>query len=104
MNLFALTTFAEIALSEIHAAGSPELKLAAEREGGIRRSVVALAKNERDGRFIVSWSGALGRHMGRSLCAGAAFTLRSARGRSDQGGASTDDRQLPIQCPYSSDQ
>ncbi len=36
MNLFALATFAEIAFSEIHAAGSPEWKLAAEREGGIR--------------------------------------------------------------------
>jgi hypothetical protein len=39
MKLFALATFAEIAFSEIHAAGSPESKLAAEREGGIRRSV-----------------------------------------------------------------
>jgi hypothetical protein len=31
MDLFALATFAEIAFSEIHAAGSPESKLAAER-------------------------------------------------------------------------
>ena len=44
MNLFALATFAEVAFIEIHAAGSPKSKLAAEREGGIRRSVSLLQK------------------------------------------------------------
>jgi membrane fusion protein, multidrug efflux system len=44
MNLFALATFAEIAFSEIDAAGSPESKLVAEREGGIRGSVSLVQK------------------------------------------------------------
>ena len=100
MNLFALATFAEIAFSEIHAAGSPESKLAV-RYPQVR---IAFAKDERDGRFIVGWSGALGRHMGRPLCDGTAFTLRSACGRSNQGGTPADDRQLRIQRPYSGDQ
>ena len=54
MNLFALATFAEIAFSEIHAADSPESKLAAEREGGIRRSVSLLQKmNATAGSLLV---------------------------------------------------
>jgi membrane fusion protein, multidrug efflux system len=54
MKLFALATFAEIAFSEIHAAGSPESKLAAEPEGGIRRSVSLLQKmNATAGSLLV---------------------------------------------------
>ena len=53
MNLFALATFAEIAFSEIHAAGSPESKLAAEREGGIRRSVSLLQKMNPTARSLL---------------------------------------------------
>ena len=53
MNLFALGTFAEIAFSEIHAAGSRESKLAAEREGGIRRSVLLLQKMNPTARSLL---------------------------------------------------
>ena len=54
MNSFALTTFAEIAFSEIDAAGSPKSKLAAEREGGIRGSVSLLQKiNATAGSLLV---------------------------------------------------
>ena len=54
MNLFALATFAKIAFSEIDAAGSPESKLAAEREGGVRGSVSLLQKiNATAGSLLV---------------------------------------------------
>jgi membrane fusion protein (multidrug efflux system) len=54
MKFFGLATSTGIAFSEIHAAGSPEPKLAAEREGGIRRSVSLLEKmNATAGSLLV---------------------------------------------------
>jgi membrane fusion protein (multidrug efflux system) len=54
MKIFGLATSTGIAFSEIHAAGSPEPKLAAEREGGIRRSVSLLEKmNATAGSLLV---------------------------------------------------
>ena len=54
MKFFGLATSTGIAFSEIHAAGSPEPKLAAEREGGIRRSVSLLQKmNATAGSWLV---------------------------------------------------
>ena len=44
MNVFVVETFAGIASSEIAAAGSPEPKLAADREGAIRGAVSLLQK------------------------------------------------------------
>ena len=54
MKFFGLATSTGIAFSEIHAAGSPESKLAAEQEGGIRRSVSLLQKmNATAGSLLV---------------------------------------------------
>ncbi len=104
MTLFARALFPEIVPTEVHAAKSTEANPMPTATGLWPRARIVLAKDESNGTLIAAWSAMPGCHYFGHVCNSTARAFRSARGRSDQGGTSADDRHLRIQRPHSGDQ